>query len=437
MQGESVQGQGTSVRLSVAIPVALLGSWATALLRYALPLYFAARSLPNSAWETWSFYSLPAWIVAAPVAGVLGHRVGERRLWSASLAAGALLSLWLIFLPFSDRWPVGIVGVGALVMSATAASNWVAGVSLFQTVPARSRGWSNSAMLAAYGVGAILGPILGSLLLRWSAGPQIPVAADFFPILGVFAGMAALCALAMFRWGERGNRGAAPAGAQGPPSSSRHRNLRLLRSARYLSLVIPLSLLAGPIFTANNAYLVYRAHEPRIGLIVGSQDRGWGALQIVSFAAQLAGSLVLVPLAGRKISVHRAAVFVALFALACLGIGLAPGARLLFLSAAVFEVGRQFTRWVQTGYVSEHFTDSERTLVIAFSVSLSCTGSFAFMLVMKAVQSPDAPGFHSALPFFVAAGIGLAGAALLSLRRETLASPTETPDDRAGLPGAG
>jgi MFS family permease len=114
-------------------------------------------------------------------------------------------------------------------------------------------------------------------------------------------------------------------------------------------------------------------------------------------------------IAGKKASGWVAALILGSFALFGLGIGLAPNAVMLFAFSALFEIVRQFMRWIQTGYVSEYVSEEQRSPAIGFSVTLSGIGSWAFNLATRTLQSPDSPGFSSALPFQIAAVLGFIG----------------------------
>jgi MFS family permease len=128
---------------------------------------------------------------------------------------------------------------------------------------------------------------------------------------------------------------------------------------------------------------------------------------------QLVGGLLIGLIAGKKNSGWMAVLVLGSFAACGLGIGLAPNAAAMFAFSALFELIRQFMRWIQTGYVSQFVSEEQRSPAIGFSVTVSGIGSWAFNLLARMLQSPDSPGFSSGLPFQLAAAMGFAGTALL------------------------
>jgi len=201
--------------------------------------------------------------------------------------------------------------------------------------------------------------------------------------------------------------------------------VQLIRSWPYLLLVLPLSLLAGPPFQAMNVYLPYRVAEPAIGLIWQGQDHGWVAVRVTSYAMQLLGGVLLGLVAGRRAPRSVAAAFLAALVLCGLGTGLAPGPTSIFACVAVFEVMRQFLRWLQTGYVAESVPPDQRDAAISVSVLLSGLGSSGFLLLLRRLQSPDTPSFAPAPPFRLAGAIGLTGVLLLACRRSGPTVPAD------------
>src|SRR5205823_948187 len=133
------QRSGTA-RLPVAISVALACFLCQALLHYSLPLYFSAKGLPAVAWETWSYYEIVAWLFGPPLAGLLASRYGERRAWSIGLAAYAIVTLWVVWLPSSSSWTDAALGGAGLWYGFASAVIWVGGISLVQVVPEARRG---------------------------------------------------------------------------------------------------------------------------------------------------------------------------------------------------------------------------------------------------------------------------------------------------------
>jgi hypothetical protein len=283
-----------------------------------------------------------------------------------------------------------------------------------QAVPLSRRGLSNSLLMTALGLGSSGGPFLGAALTGARAGGPDD-AGRFLPALAACALLAALSAVALLLWGGQSRAVDSP-----PLPGERRPALReILTAARLpglMGLIVAVSLLSGPLFQATNVYRPYRARDAASGLIVGDADHGWAALQSTGYVMQLVGGLLIGFVAGRRLSGRAVAGIILLYAVCALGIGLAPGAAVLFVCSGLFEFTRQFMRWAQTGYVAEHVADRQRPAAVAVSVVLSGLGGWLFNLTMRQIQSPADPGFRSWLPFAIAAGIGSCGAAWLWLR---------------------
>jgi hypothetical protein len=183
---------------------------------------------------------------------------------------------------------------------------------------------------------------------------------------------------------------------------------RLLTNSRFWALVLALCLLGGPVFQATNQYLRYRAED--LGLISGSQDRGWIILQLLRTLMWVPGGLAVGLLAGRRAPGLAAVAMLASFGLAGAGIGWASSQLALFGAVAVFEFVRQFMRWSHAGYLSEHMPDDLRATAIGCSITVAGLGSTIFGFVADALTDPDALGFDSTRPFWFAAALGLTGA---------------------------
>jgi len=90
-----------TARLSAIAVAALSLNLAQSAIGYLLPLFFPARQFSGQCWETWGLYSLIAWIVASPLAGMMGHRLGERATWGIGALLCALSGLLPIWSPAS------------------------------------------------------------------------------------------------------------------------------------------------------------------------------------------------------------------------------------------------------------------------------------------------------------------------------------------------
>ena len=392
-------------RIAVVFGVSLFNYVSHALIRYSTPLYFNALEYPEETYESFVFYWLAAFIAGSSFSGLLSSRFGERRVWSGSLLLFASLGLLLIHIP--GHWMIPFSG---LLYGVSAAGQWVGAMALVQTVNPSKRGRANSLLMIALGAGSFIGAPVGKLLLEWSSDGN-PAPGDFAPLFWAHVLICVVGAILI-------------ATVSRHPDSWRT-NLSLLKMPRYLAMVIPLSLMGGPVFQTVNIYLRYRASDPEIGLMSGAVDQGWSTLLTAGYGFQFLGGLAILLIAGRKASAGLAAGVLLIYATCSLGIGLSPNAYVIFVFASLFEFFRQLMRWSQTGYISEHMPIHLRGPAIGFSTTLSGLSSTLFAYVMRNVQSPGAPDFSSSFPFFIGGSIGVLGALLLLISDKTLlkASP--------------
>jgi hypothetical protein len=103
----------------------------------------------------------------------------------------------------------------------------------------------------------------------------------------------------------------------------------------------------------------------------------------------------------------------AVFSLAALGIGASETAWQLFCCVALFEFTRQFMRWGNAGYLSEHMPSDLRATAIGCSVTLAGVGGTIASWGADHLWSPAAADFRSSSPFLAAALVGQAGSLLL------------------------
>ena len=396
-------------RIAVVLGVSLSNYVSHALIRYSTPLYFNALGYPEDTYANFVFYWLTAFIAGSSFSGLLASRYGERRVWSGSLLLFTGLGLLLIHIP--GHWMIPFSG---LLYGLSAAGQWVGVMAFVQTVTPSKRGRANSFLMIALGAGSFIGAPLGRLLIGWSSDGA-PAPGDFALL---FWSLVLICVLGAISV-STASRHPGPAPHQVSESSWRT-NLALLKMPRYLAIVIPLSLMGGPVFQTVNIYLPYRAGAPEIGLMAGAVDQGWAALLTAGYGFQFLGGLAILLIAGRKAGAGIAAGVLATFAVCSLGIGFSPNSCALFIFVALFEFVRQLMRWSQTGYVSEHMPLHLRGPAIGFSTTLSGLSSTLFAYVLKGVFPPGAPSFSSSLPFFIGGSIGVLGALLLLISNKTL-----------------
>ncbi|MSR58131.1 MAG: MFS transporter [Planctomycetaceae bacterium] len=414
-----------AARLPVVIPVAIISFFYSAVLDYALPLYFSAQSAaasaggmtyPDDLWSQLSKYQVMPWIIGPLVAGLCARRYGERIVWSIALTGQVLVPLALLLEPSPQ-----VVPLLALWQGITGALMWIAGVSLIQMVPLAKKGLANGLMMAALGLGSVFGPMTGRLLLYrgelWESGhagewgtffsrllnfsqfvstPEVP---DFQVIFLMLSASTLFCGILVGGWGQHSGRFEHdPVPGWGEALNDLG---RLVRISRFWALVITLCLLGGPVFQASNQFLPYRAEH--LGLKSGSQDSGWIWLTLLKTLMWLPGGAAVGFLAGRRAPGVAAVLMVGTFSLMALGIGFSQTAWQLFASVAVFEFVRQFMRWSHAGYLSEHMPPGLRSTAIGCSITFSGLGSTIFGWLAAAIWDPTV---DSRSPFFTAASLG-------------------------------
>lgn len=100
--------------------------------------------------------------VFAPILGMLSDRYGRRPVMIVSLAGAAIDYLIMAFTP--ALW---VLVVGRIVAGITSANVSAAGAYIADITDERDRAQRFSWMSAAFGIGFIVGPILGGLLSTW------------------------------------------------------------------------------------------------------------------------------------------------------------------------------------------------------------------------------------------------------------------------------
>jgi hypothetical protein len=332
-----------TARLAVVIPVTAGSIFFGSLLDYALPLYFGALSqaaearggrYPADAWSVLFKYQQTVWIAGPLLAGLLARRYGERLVWSAALAAQAVIPLVLLTEPAP-----GVLKLLALGLGLTGTLTWIAGVSFVQMVTPDQKGLANGLMMGSLGVGSIFAPLIGRALLYqgeldrlasagdWSGDllrllalqrlESTPQVVDFNALFWLLAVSTLLCSLALFLCGQRpGHFEQRPPPGWTQTVSDLH---RLALDRTFWALVLTLCVLGGPIFTAANQFLPYRAED--VGLKSGSEDHGWVWLQLLKTVMWIPGGLAVGLLAGRRAPPSAGAVMLAAFALAALATG--------------------------------------------------------------------------------------------------------------------
>ena len=418
-----------SARLMVVAPVALLSFFYATILEYCLPLYFgtlgeAAQrqggNFPNDLYSKLAMYQMTPWIVGPALAGLLARRYGERRVWSFAQLGMVVIPLILALHPS----PVAIRCV-ALWSGITVSLMWIGGVSLVQMVPDEKKGLSNGLMLAAVGVGGLLGPIIARATLyhhelgaMFAGGDWRGLAAgmfsftklstrlqtaDFFPVFGLLMATTTVCGVTIGLWGQR------PGRFPHDTVADWHRTMddlkRLFREPRFWALVVTLCILGGPVFQATNQFLPYRAED--LGLKSGSQDHGWIGLTLLRPLMWIVGGLAVGLVAGRRAAGVAAVTILGCFAVSSLAIGLSVVGWQLFVFVATFEFARPFMRWSHAGYMSENMPGDLRAAAIGVAIASAGLGSTIYGWTADYFLNPET---QSAYAFYAASTLGIIGA---------------------------
>ena len=411
-----------TVRLSIAVPVAVASFFYTNILEYALPLYFDALELPKDTWSNLVKYKVVAWILGSALAGLLSRRYGERFVWSCSLLGKVVVILGLIYCPTP-----GAIVLLAAWQGLTGALMWIAGVSLVQMVPEQRKGLSNGLIMVSVGVGAVFGALIGRFIIyidelkpfvyqtnlpeffsrlfnfvKLTSTPQIE---DFYSIFWLLMATTILSSVAIALFGQR------PGKFQREEPANWKQTFKdvglLVSNPTFWALVIPLALLGGPVFQASNQFLPYRAEE--LGLKQGSEDQGWIWLQLLKTFMWIPGGIAVAFLAGKRAPGWVAAMMLGCFAVTAFGIGMSILPWHIFLWVACFEFTRQFMRWSQAGYLAEHMPGNLRPTAIGCAIMLSGLGSSLYCWIVPILWDPNSAEFVSWKPIVTAAILGLTG----------------------------
>jgi MFS family permease len=420
-----------SARLYVVIPVATVGFFYASMLDYALPLYFSASNheavepYPANIWSEVIKYQILPFTLGPMAAGLLSRRYGERYVWGAALAGKVIIPLWLMARP-----SMAVVRGLALWQGLTASVMWIAGLSLAQMVHPARKGFANGMLMAALGIGSFFGPMVGraliynaelrGLLAEGRAGEAAqrllnlrpmaatPALGDFRLIFLLLTITTLVSAVAIAAWGQRaGDFDQQPAASWAQTLSDL---ARLARLPRFWALVLTMCVLGGPLIQSSNQFLPYRAEA--LGLKQGAMDAGWIWLNLLKTLMWLPGGLAVGLVAGRRAAAIVPIAIQAAFCAATFGVGFSQAAWQLFASVAAFEFLRQCTRWVYTGYLSEHMPSRLRATAIGLSVSFAGTSSALFAWVAGAVWNPNlAASRPFSQPFLAAVAMAACGCA--------------------------
>lgn len=418
-----------TARLPVVIPVALTSFFYANLLDYALPLYLGAReaaaeaaggSFPRGMYATAAIWRVTPWIIGPILAGLFSRLIGERRVWAFALLGKLAVPLTLAMHPHPQT-----ISLMAIWQGFTGALMWIAGLSLVQMVPAHRKGYANGLLMTSMGVGSLLGPICGRVLLyRQEVGAlfasgesteawrrlvnlsplsSTPSLADFELLFWILAATTASCAVLIGLWGQRPGRFERDPAADLQQTISDLRHLATMPT--FWALVIPLCLFGGAVFGTSNYYLPYRAEE--LGLKDGSSDNGWIWLTLLKTLMWIPGGLAVGLLAGRRAPGIAAVLMIGGFSAASTCLGVSQAAWQLFASVAVFEFARQFMRWSHGGYLTEHIGDRLRPTAIGFAITFSGLGETLYGWGSKAIWDPNLESFESWKPVLLASIAGL------------------------------
>ena len=428
------------VRLWVAGSVAFLSFFQQMFLEYLPPLYFNALRAstqvtedlllyPADLWSQFIKYQTTAWLIGPLIAGIMARHYGERKVWSFAQFAMAPITLLLIFRPD----PIVIMAIG-FWSGITGSLIWIGGISLMQMTSPDKKGLSNGIMMFSLGAGSFLAPVCGRTMIYWRViKPEllegnwtnftqqmlniqqidtIPKLSDFNSLLWLLTALTLVCGILIGLYGQYPGKFARD--ESNPGWASTFRNLlALMSNPVFWAIVISMSCFGGPIFQGSNQFLPYRAAD--LGLTVGAADHGWAWLNMSKTLMWVLGGAAVGLVAGRKVGAIAGIVMLGGFAIGSLCIAHSNVAWQLFASVIVFELMRQFIRWSQTGWLSEHIPGELRATGIGVSCTIAGVSSTIFAWVAGYIWNADQPQFNSSNPFYTAFFLGIVGCVVLGV----------------------
>jgi hypothetical protein len=403
----------------------------------------AGGHFPADMWSQYQKYTVTVWIICPLIAGLLSRRYGERFVWSFAQLAMIPITVLLIYRPTPS-----VVLIVALWLGVTSTLAWVGGISLVQVVRAEKKGLSNTVMMVGLGVGSLMAPICGRAMLYWrelseylrednwssfflsvfsfQTPKMTPGVEDCYPILWLLTLITLICGVMIGLWGQRPGRFE----HELPHSWSQTvQDLgHLMRNRTFWALALSISFLAGTIFQGANQFLPYRAEE--LGLKSGASDLGWIWLNLLKTLMWIPGGLAVGLLAGRRAGGMAGALMIAGFAVGVWGMGFSSVAWQLFFWVAVLEFARQFIRWAQAGYISEHLPSNLRSTAIGCSVAIS---GLAGTIYAWAADYFWSPGISASYPLYAAFICGMIGCVGLFIYDRFYPIRQSLPDDTTAV----
>ena len=111
-------------------------------------------------YATAAIWRVTPWIIGPIMAGLFSRLFGERIVWSLALFGKLAVPLTLATHPHPD-----VISLMAIWQGFTGALMWIAGLSLVQMVPTDRKGFANGMLMTSMGIGSLMGPICGRVLL--------------------------------------------------------------------------------------------------------------------------------------------------------------------------------------------------------------------------------------------------------------------------------
>ncbi|WP_338872949.1 TCR/Tet family MFS transporter [Spirosoma sp. SC4-14] len=344
-------------------------------------------------WLTFS-YALMQFIFS-PILGGLSDRFGRRPVLLFSLFGFGLDYILQGFAPTIEWLFIGRVLAGVTGASFTTATAYIADVS-----PPEKRAQNFGLVGAAFGVGFILGPVIGGYLGQY--GPRVP----FFVAAGL--------TMVNFLYGLFILPESLPAENRRPFDWRRANPVgSLLRLGKYpviLGLIASLVLIYIAGFAVQGTWTFYTMEkfkwdEKTVGLSLATIG--------VSFAIVQGGlSRVIIPKLGQLRSVYVGLTFSAIgFAL----FGFANQSWMMFAFMAVYAMGGIAQPSIQ-GIISNQVPANEQGELQGALTSLTSTTSIFGPLIMTNLfsffTSPNAPTYLPGAPFFLGSVLILISAIL-------------------------
>lgn len=349
-----------------------------------------------------------AQFLAAPLMGSLADRYGRRPFVLLSLAAFAAANIAFILADSITTLIIIRAAEGALTAGLYPAALGIAA----DVAPEDERGRWLGVVMAGYGAGFILGPVLGGLLYDW-LGYAAPFTAS--AMMAILALIAAAILVPETRTPAMRNREEL--------GKRRERDKALAAKESLLdTLPRPLSVFAVLLLIEFVLVFAFAFVEPQMVFYL-YDDLGWTTVQFGILVGSYGLALVIGQLTLGRLSdrfERKPVIIIGLLlnALFYAALALAPTFPILMLTAVLSGIGEAMVLPAQSALVLDMSAERHRSRAMGFKESAAALGGVAGPMLVIGVSA--VAGAHGV---FVAAGVAVvavAGLALLDLRASCL-----------------